>query len=316
MQSEAATLSTTVHELRVENTHLREALSMDPRGSERQEQPGVQPKLMLRQKEEILKLNSQLDDERRVREEDVRSIQSDLETQVQLTRATEAQLYETVATAHAETQGVIRERDNLIAQLASTAQRLEVCQQDLARSRAEAQLSMVQLSRIEADRDAAVAAASLQSRMELKAQEERRGVLETELTLVKEQSAMETTSQEGAIAVLASQAQQSESETKALVTEMEDRIAMEKMLGLRLANADAQRESAMRRAEGLEREVERLHAQLEETRVGLAQGQANKQAAAAEKELERLEQRALESGQAAFTIEERNLELEAQLAIQ
>ena len=89
---------------------------------------------------------------------------------------------------------------------------LEACQEELAGSRAETQLVQAQAARVKAEHDAAASAASLQTRLKMAEQEEKRGALETELCLVKETSAMENTAQEGAIQLLAMQAQRRESE--------------------------------------------------------------------------------------------------------
>ena len=107
------------------------------------------------------------------------------------------------------------------------------------------------------ERDTAVAAASLQSRHELTVEEEKRESLETQLSLVKQQTVQNRHSQEEAISSLHSETTP-RSSISSLRSELGDRVDMEKMLGLRLANADMQMESAVRKVEGLGGEVERL----------------------------------------------------------
>jgi len=298
-----------VHDLRIEKEELgeRRAEGQKPEGKTSPKRPKL-----VRQKEEILTL---LDEERRGREEDVRSMQSDYEIYAQGSDDRDAASQASLNSLREETRYALQQREEISANLTATADRLESCQEALAASRAEARLNEAQLARVEAERDTAVAAASLQSRLELTVEEEKRESLETQLSLVKQQTVQNRHSQEEAISSLHSQAQRNDAEVSTLRSELEDRVDMEKMLGLRLANADVQRESAVRKVEGLEGEVERLRGELMEVRRRVMKGEtclAERDATAGE-QLERLEQRVLESDRLAFGYKEKNLELEARL---
>ena len=158
LREESATLSDVVHELRCDletsksqNKSLHEELSRSQNQLKESqtslEHPTHPNSIIHRQKSEILKLNRLIEDERRTREEDVRSITSDFEIHVEAAEGRETELQARLVKSEEERhalmslhQGCMKEKDEVALELSNITHQLETAHQDLAAARSANQL--------------------------------------------------------------------------------------------------------------------------------------------------------------------------------